>query len=570
MKKAAIYLRVSTTDQNYDRQETELRSLANAFGYEIVMVFEEKRSAVLRMDTREQLTEMRKLKKSDVDRIFIWDITRLSRRSIDFINLIYEFADKKICLHFKDKNLITLDEDGKINALTGMYLYILGVFAQLDAESLKAKMKSGKENALLKGNSYTNIAPFGYELKNKHLYIKEDEAKFVRKAFDLYRDGKDLQYITDIFNVNKVPLKSNRQDIVWVKGTIYQMLKNPVYYGKGKYENIIKKADDDSPAEKLIRFFDAPSIISKEIYNEVQKKFNINKSKIDKGRLEPALLRGLLKCGFCNKDYVLGNNNKRRVYKDGDIRANVNNRVGCKNSSFIVAMADNLVWKAIKDIYEYDLFKKRCVEDKEKSKIKLAKNEENLEELKKSINTLEKENSKLNYAYLKGLFNEVEFVEQKTRIDSEIQRFNKIIDEILAENTLLNDKINANYDYSYFDSRELSLEEKKQVCKNIIDVIYTYRYTDYIKLLHIKLKIGLAFNILFDSHYKSNSYCIIDDDVVTFNNPFNAPEEVRSKIKDFSVTNSNNNLFNEEVFGEYNFNEIWDILKKYGYLIEMD
>ena len=53
-----------------------------------------------------------------------------------------------------------------------MYLYLLGVFAQMDAENLKAKMKSGKEAALLKGNSYTNIAPFGYELKNKHLYIK--------------------------------------------------------------------------------------------------------------------------------------------------------------------------------------------------------------------------------------------------------------------------------------------------------------------------------------------------------------------------------------------------------------
>lgn len=46
-----------------------------------------------------------------------------------------------------------------------MYLYLLGVFAQMDAENLKAKMKSGKEAALLKGNSYTNIAPFGYELK---------------------------------------------------------------------------------------------------------------------------------------------------------------------------------------------------------------------------------------------------------------------------------------------------------------------------------------------------------------------------------------------------------------------
>lgn len=169
MKRAAIYLRVSTSDQNYDRQEIELTQLANALGYEVKYTYEEKKSAVLKMDTRDQLTNMRKLTNKEVDRIFIWDITRLSRRAIDFINLVNEFAEKGICLHFKDKNIITLDEDGSLNTLTGMYLYLLGVFAQMDAENLKAKMKSGKEAALLKGNSYTNIAPFGYELKNKHL-----------------------------------------------------------------------------------------------------------------------------------------------------------------------------------------------------------------------------------------------------------------------------------------------------------------------------------------------------------------------------------------------------------------
>ena len=53
------------------------------------------------MDTRDQLTNMRKLTNKEVDRIFNWDITRLSRRAIDFINLVNEFAEKGICLHFK-------------------------------------------------------------------------------------------------------------------------------------------------------------------------------------------------------------------------------------------------------------------------------------------------------------------------------------------------------------------------------------------------------------------------------------------------------------------------------------
>lgn len=44
-----------------------------------------------------------------------------------------------------------------------------------------------------------------------------------------------------MFNANGVPLKSGRTDIVWVKGTISQILNNTAYYGKGKRTAIVKK-----------------------------------------------------------------------------------------------------------------------------------------------------------------------------------------------------------------------------------------------------------------------------------------------------------------------------------------
>jgi len=96
MKKAAIYLRVSSNDQDYERQGVELRQLAKALGYEIIDVYEEKASAVHDMDTRVELTKMRKLKREDVERIFIWDISRLSRKATNFIALVTEFAEKGI------------------------------------------------------------------------------------------------------------------------------------------------------------------------------------------------------------------------------------------------------------------------------------------------------------------------------------------------------------------------------------------------------------------------------------------------------------------------------------------
>lgn len=565
MKRAVIYLRVSTKDQNYDRQEIELKALASSLGYEVVRVYEEKKSAVLRMDTREQLMEMRKLTRNDIDRIFIWDITRLSRRAIDFIALINEFSDKGICLHFKDKNIITLDDNGNLEPFMALYLYMLGMFAEMEAEALKAKMLSGKETALLKGNSYTNIAPFGYELIDKHLYIKEIEANFVREAFRLYKIGKDLQYITDIFNAQKVPLKSGRTDIVWVKGTIYQLLKNPVYYGKGKRVSMLRKATDTIPAEYITRYFDAPAIVSKELFNEVQKLFDLNKNRNDKSRVEPNLLRGVLVCGLCGKPYVLGMNNGYKIYRDSDVRANVNNRIGCRNSSAGVEITDFFVWEAIRGIYEYNTFKEKYTEEKEKNQSLYKDNEQKIADFGDRLKDLNNENNRVNTGYAKGFYTDEEAFQQKERITKELNRLNKTIEDIRTENLLLKERIEMNFDYtSYFSDKQLSLQEKKQICNELIEVATIYSYGGFQRFIQIKLKVGLIINLCFNT--KTKEYFAIKDDVVTFNNPVHAPIAVRNLISDFTVTSNNNNLFEEEIFGDYSYNQIVTIMRKYGYM----
>ncbi|NDV84810.1 recombinase family protein [Bacteroides sp. 51] len=562
MKRAAIYLRVSTMDQNYDRQERELKVLAESLGYEIKYVFEEKRSAVLSMDTREQLTQLRKLTRNDIDTIFVWDISRLARKAIDFINLVNEFSDKQICIYFKDRNIVTLEEDGKLNPLTGMYLYLLGVFAQMEAENIKSRMLSGKEKALAEGKSYTNIAPFGYYLENKHLYIKEEEAKYIRIAFELYKDGKDTQYIADMFNAENVPLKSGRKDIIWVKGTISQLLNNTVYYGKGKRETT-------STVKKQIRYFDSPAIISKELFDKCREVASRNSCRQDKSSKRTNLLRGLLICGLCGKYYVLGNNNKKQEYRDGDIRANANNRLGCKNGALNVEIADKLIWEAIRNVYEYNTFRKKTLEEKDKIKSEIAVNQERIENLMREVYSFENQIDKLYNLFLKEYIDENEFLKRKISIDSDKQRIEMMMLDLKTKNFLLVDKLNANFDYSIIN-RDLSIEEKKEVCNELIEFVRIYSYGMYKKLLHVKLKIGLETNILVDTSSNHRYYFIVDDNVVTFCDKFNLPsrlsDDIKAEIPDFQITSANNELFEENIFGGYSYDEIFDIAKKYGYV----
>lgn len=562
MKKAVIYYRVSTTEQNCDRQKNDLISFVKAMGYEIVKTYEEKKSATEDMRTRAQLTEMRKLTKDIVDTIFVWDITRLSRKSIDFINLVHEFSEKGINIWFYDKSLQTLDSNGKINAITEMYMYILGLFAQMDAENLKAKYDSGKEAALAKGYTYTYNTPLGYKIINKKLVVDEAIAPFVKEAFELYVSGKSMRYITDWFNINKVPLKRYIDTKVWVKSSVEKILKNTVYYGKGKRKKLINK----ETGEQLIRYFDVPAIIDKALWDKAQAQFQLNKTATDKTRKRNNLLRGLLKCGLCNNNYLVGNSKGLPMYRCCDQYKDTNQKKGCNNGGILLTTADTVIWESIKNSYEQDLYLEKYNKQRTSYLEQYNANMSKIRNIDEDIDKLEKELERAQRAYVKGLFSELDLEKQTKQTKRDISRMITLKAEIEAQNALLYDRTNMqiSLDNDYIRSESLSYSEKKEICNKLIENIYIYCYGTFYRLLKVVLKAGVVLNILLNN--KSKKYCVIDDGIITFNNPLSVPEFVRSEVKDFSVISNNNNLFKENIFGDYTYKEIWEIMDKYGYI----
>ena len=64
MKKAVIYSRVSTENQEFQRQTTELNEFAMDNKYDVVRVFEEKISGTIRMEKPTNLTPFRQSKRA--------------------------------------------------------------------------------------------------------------------------------------------------------------------------------------------------------------------------------------------------------------------------------------------------------------------------------------------------------------------------------------------------------------------------------------------------------------------------------------------------------------------------
>ena len=70
---------------------------------------------------------------------------------------------------------------------------------------------------------------YGYNLVNGEMVINEDEAKVVRRIFELYLSGKGLQAIAGIMNEEQVPRRYGRTH--WHHNTIRYILTNERYKG---------------------------------------------------------------------------------------------------------------------------------------------------------------------------------------------------------------------------------------------------------------------------------------------------------------------------------------------------
>ena len=552
MSNAAIYLRVSTADQDYERQRIELEALAKSRGDNVKYVFEEKKSAVLSMDTREELTKMRQLTKDDVDIIYLWDITRLSRRSIDFINLVYEFANKGICLYFKDKNIITLDEDGKINAMASIYLYMLGIFAQMDAENLKAKMKSGKEKSLLDGNSYTSNAPFGYYLDNKKLYIKEDEAELIRMMYDLYIDGKTLNEIALQINSKNIVTKTG---VKWSTEVIRNMIINPVYKGKPEYRNY-KKVNGKLQVDK-VRTFDAPAIIDAGKWDLAQEQRIKNTTYADKSRTRKALLRGVLVCGLCGKPYHIAiAGNKASFYKCSDKRSSINTRVGCKNGGIVAGHIDYIIWELVKNIYKQNRFTEQFEAAKQANKDKIDSNLDQISNYLDEITKINKNIAKVRKGYMNGIYDDTTAAKEIKEYNNQIEKINRLISDLEAENVLLERKINISKDQFKIDDKEPTNEEKVLVIKEYIKEARLFAISNNKKVVEVEYNLGFTEYVLISTYKGKKGYSlVVDTESIIFNKDRN----------NFSIPENDHIMIDEETdidvrLGDYSFDEMMNLV----------
>ena len=183
--KAVIYARVSTSAQDYERQLEELRSYATRMGYEVVKEFSEKISGAKKIEERAALSDLLDyVESNEVDKVLIYECSRLSRRVVDFLSVIERLTEQGVSVYIHQNGLETLQPDGKPNPIAQLVLGILAQFNSMERGLIRSRMESGYNHYRAKGGKVGRKE--GYRKTDQQMKEEyAEELRLLRKGYSL-------------------------------------------------------------------------------------------------------------------------------------------------------------------------------------------------------------------------------------------------------------------------------------------------------------------------------------------------------------------------------------------------
>ncbi len=146
MKRAALYLRVSTNDQSFENQREPLARMAAMRGFDVAHVFEETCSARRRRPEFDRLME--EARRGSIDVILIWAIDRLGRSTASNLATIAELD--RLGVRVVSHQETWMDSTGPFN-VRELLIAIFSWVAQQERERRGQRTRAGLERGRQSG-----------------------------------------------------------------------------------------------------------------------------------------------------------------------------------------------------------------------------------------------------------------------------------------------------------------------------------------------------------------------------------------------------------------------------------
>ncbi len=464
MKVARIYVRVSTQEQaiegySISAQKEKLTNYCKAKDYIIGDIYIDGGFSGANMDRPGLQKLLYDIETKETDIVLVYKLDRLSRSQKDTLHLIEDVFLKK------DISFVSIQESFDTSTPFGRAMVgILSVFAQLERENIRERITIGRVERAKEGYWVgQGRPPIGYDYKDNMLVINEYEAMQVKLIFDLYIKGWGQERIRRHLDKKGYTTKYGS----WLKSsvhTVYRIIKNKVYIGYVKFDGEFYEGKHESIIE------DNTFKTANELY----------KKRKGQRRETKYFLSGSLKCKQCGANYIINTKNGTAYHMCKNRKDAWKQDFKCNNKIWRVDIIEPKVISKIKNMVKN---KDKIIEEKFNKLNKPV--ESNKKPIKKRINDIEKQINKLMDLYqldelplevigerIKKLHGEKNALENELKATKEQKEDAEIeLQEILE---YLND-----FDLIW---NELSVQEKKDVCKSLFETIYVDEEQLYYKV----------------------------------------------------------------------------------------
>lgn len=294
--KAVIYSRVSSNaqaDEGYslEAQHNESMKYIESEKMELIKVYTDpgvSAKTLNRPGVQEMIAD---LKAGKFQAIIIHKLDRLTRNISDLYDLV-----EMVIKH--DVKLISLSE--KIDTSTPMgrmFIYMLGILAQMFRENLSQEITKGQSVRASKGLRLSPSRPYGYDLgPNLAMTVNDQEAHTIRQIFDWFNEG---------YNILTIINKLDGVGKMWYPITIRRILVNATYLGVAQWKS--KSAAEGHYIEGAHE-----AIISEESYRAAQEIMGKRKDKYLTQSMGDFCFSTVVKCGLCGRSFVGRTRNEKQ------------------------------------------------------------------------------------------------------------------------------------------------------------------------------------------------------------------------------------------------------------------
>lgn len=496
MKKAAIYMRVSTAhqeeEQTIDNQKMEiLERVKKDTDVVLITDYEYKdegwSGAIIE---RPDLDRMRAdAREGKFEVLYVYDRGRLSRKFVHQEIILEELRECGIeCISLHDINGQTTEE-----VLMGS---VMGIFHEYERVKITERMRIGKVRKVRENKKLLGYQPkYGYDYyrrikagpdaRDGYFEINKQQAKVVKQIFEWIAAGVSKHEVKrKLFKMGVPPPKGKRDQ--WSGGTLDRMVTDTTYIGdhyynksesvptknprnpEQKYRKITKGSRKRRPKEEWFHVA-VPAIVSRDLYNKVQVQLEKNKRVNTRNNsVNNYLVAGLVEC-VCGKartgDPV---SNGSKYYRCTDRLSKYPLARECHEAGINVPVFDALVWNNIKEL----LLNPNLVVEQAKRRQATSPLQSQLKSLHTKLKKQEDEQRRYDKAYGQGVMSE-------RRYKDVMYELNQKREATVAEISALEDEMTNQKPISieqYFDETikrvgNLSFTEKKAIIKRVVTKI---------------------------------------------------------------------------------------------------